>query len=52
MLTLNIVDGIKKVFNSFGDFVEKNFSEPWLWIAMFVILLVLAYYVIKELGDK
>ena len=52
MLVMGIFDEIKKVFNDIGKFVEKNYSEPFFWIILFVVLLAVSLYVISELADK
>ena len=52
MLTMGVFDGIKKIFNDIGKFFEKNYSEPFFWIIIFVALLAISLYVISELADK
>lgn len=51
-MLLNIMNDIEDIFNKFGKFVEDNYSNPFLWIVIFVVLLVLSSYVISNLGDK
>ena len=52
MLLVNIFDKIEHGFDAFGEFIKDNYNEPFFWIIMFVVLLVLALYVISELADK
>ena len=51
-MVLNITDTIKKVINDAIDFVDKNFDEPFLWIGIFLVLLLLSVGVINSLGNK
>ena len=51
-MLLNIMNDIEDIFNKFGKFVEENYSNPFLWIVIFVVLLVLSSDVISNLGDK
>lgn len=51
-MVLDIVQSIKDGFEDFGKFIEKNFSEPVLWIVLFVVLLAIGLYAISNLADK
>lgn len=52
----NITDDIWKtitdIFNSFEELIMNNYDEPFLWIAIFVILLVIAFTTISSLANK
>ena len=45
------INTIKKTINDGIDFVDKNFDEPFLWIALFLILFIVSVAVINALGD-
>jgi len=51
-MILNITDTIKKAINDAIDFVDKNFDEPFLWIGLFLVLLLLSVAFINSFGDK
>ncbi len=38
--------------NQFYDFIMNHYDEPFLWIIIFAILLVIAYAAISNLGNK
>lgn len=48
----NIWDGIKDVFDNFHDLVMSNYDQPFLWIAIFAILLVICYATISNIANK
>ena len=51
-MILDLWSTIKEWFNDFEKFVEKYCGEPFFWIIVFLVLLVVAIYAIKELADK
>ena len=51
-MTLDIMESINNFFNGIGKFVEKNFDNPIFWGILFLVILGIAVYVIRELGDK
>lgn len=55
-MTLNIFDDIfdwlKEVSDQFYRFVMDNYNEPFLWITIFGILLLIAVYGISNLANK
>ena len=51
-MVLDLWDQIKDFFNSIGDFVNKNYDNPFFWIVIFLVLLFLAIFTIKQLNDK
>ena len=52
MLALNIIDRIGKFFDDCGEFIKDHYDEPFFWLILFLVLLGLSLYVIRELGDK
>ena len=51
-MILNITDNFRKIIRDAMDFVDKNFDEPFLWIGIFLVLLLLSVGVINSLGNK
>lgn len=51
-MILNITGTIKKAINDAIDFLDKNFDEPFLWIGLFLVLLLLSVAVINAFSDK
>lgn len=43
---------ITNFFNNFYDFVMKNYDEPFFWIILFCLLLLIAYTAINTLANK
>lgn len=43
---------ITEIFGNFYDFIMKYYNEPFLWIFLFVILLLIAYMAIANLTNK
>lgn len=48
----DIWDKITEISNNFYDFIMDNYTEPFMWIIIFAILLLVAYYAISNLGNK
>ena len=51
-MILDIGKSIENAFNSLGKVVEDNYGNPMFWGVFFLVILAIALYVIKELGDK
>ncbi len=51
-MILNLTDKIRDVIKDAMDFVDKNFDEPFLWIGIFLVLLLLSVAFINSFGDK
>lgn len=55
-MTLNIFNDIwnnlLELSNKFTDFIVDNYNEPFLWITIFIILLLIGYLAISALGNK
>lgn len=45
-------DKMKELSDKFYDFIMRNYSEPFFWIIIFGILLLVAYYAISNLANK
>lgn len=48
----DIWDKITEMSNQFYDLIMDNYTEPFLWIIIFAILLLIAYAAISNLGNK
>lgn len=48
----NIWNQINKLSNDFYNFVMKNYDQPFFWIIIFCILLLIAYATINSLANK
>lgn len=51
-MILNIWDSLNKFSNDINKFIERHYDEPFFWITLFVVLLVIAVTTITKLGDK
>ena len=51
-MTLDIMSSIEKFFDAIGKFVKDNYNNPVFWGVLFLVILGIAVYVIKELADK
>ena len=52
ILSFNIVNAITKWFNQFGDFIKDNYDEPFFWLGIFLVMLVICLWAISNLGEK
>lgn len=51
-MILSITDTISRWINDATDFVDKNWSSPWFWIAAFIALFVLGLLIISKFADN
>ena len=51
-MILSIMDDLQEVFNKIGKFVERNFDQPFFWLTIFAILLVIGLFGISKFADK
>ncbi len=51
-MILNFVGTVKEAIHDAMEFLDKNFDEPFLWIGLFVVLLVISVAFINSFGDK
>lgn len=49
---MDIWNKIIEIFNDFYNFIMKNYNEPFLWITIFGIMLLIAYVTIANLTNK
>ena len=49
---LSIFDTMSKWGNEVEEFVEKNWSSPWFWLAAFIGLLVLGLLIVSKFADN
>ena len=52
IMTLDIMKSIENFFDAIGKFVKDNYNNPVFWGVLFLVILGIAVYVIKELADK
>lgn len=48
----DIWNEINKIFGDFYNFVMENYDEPFFWIILFGILLLITYIAISNLANK
>ena len=41
LYTLNILESIDKVLKHFRDFIEDNYSNPLMWLGLFILGLLI-----------
>lgn len=51
-MILGIMKPIEKAFNAFGKFVSDNFDNPIFWAVLFLVMVCIAAYVIREIANK
>lgn len=49
---LSIWDDLLSFSDDVKDFIMNHYNEPFLWIAILVVLLFVAYFGISKLADK
>ena len=51
-MILGIMESIEEMFNKLGKFVQDNYGNPIFWAIFVMVIVLIAGYVISELGDK
>ena len=51
-MVLGIMEAIEDIFNKLGKFVQDNYGNPIFWALFVMAIVLIAGYVISELGDK
>lgn len=49
---IDIWNKITELYEKFYNFIMQNYNEPFLWIILFGILLLIAYIAIANLTNK
>ncbi len=49
---IDILTKISKLASDFQKLINDNYSNPLLWLVIFIILLVIAYVAISALSNK
>lgn len=48
----DIWNKLTELTNKFHDFIMNNYDEPFLWITILVVLLLITYWAISNLANK
>lgn len=48
----DIWNKLTEITNEFYDFIMNHYDEPFLWITIFIILMVICYAAISNLANK
>ena len=51
-MIVSIWESSTELANNFNRFIENNFDNPFLWIVLFIVLLLIAVVTISNLADK
>lgn len=51
-MLMDIKDTLVEIAEKLEKFMEANYDEPFLWIGIFVVLLIVAYFGISKLANK
>lgn len=51
-MILGIMEGLEEFANKVGKFVERNFDQPFFWITIFGVLLLIGLYGISKFAEK
>lgn len=51
-MILDIADFFDKTMKNINDFIDKNYSEPFFWIIIFLVLFIVSMYFISKVTEK
>lgn len=51
-MVISIWDSLVEISEKIEKFMVANYDEPFLWLIIFIVLLVVAYFGISKLANK